>query len=420
MAGGYGNVAWYGLVYVIGRTRIALGLAALGVVWDLAACGGPGAPSTSQPSSTSIRSVSPTSRETSTGCSNMSVVNGWPIARRAALVVVAPVLNFSTAAMQVAIRAGAGGILYLGGDRPPPNLPAQLHGVLAGSPHEMAPLVMADEEGGGVQRLQGIVPSLPWARDMAMAQSPGQVEDLAASVGHQMLQLGVNVDLAPVLDLDGGNGPSASDADGLRSFSPDTAMAARYGVAFLQGLRTAGVLPVVKHFPGLGGASRNTDYGQATTLPLATLRGTGLLPFQAAIAARAPAVMVGNAVVPGLTDLPASLSPDVISGLLRHTLGFDGLVLTDSLSAGAVAQSGYDVPRAAVAAIASGADMILFGSTLIPAQTLLLSPRNVSNSIRQIVDALVRAAASGSVPVSRLNNAVQHILDAVHTNLCTR
>ena len=183
-------------------------------------------------------------------------------------------------------------------------------------------------------------------------------------------------------------------------------------------MQATGVVPVVKHFPGLGGASANTDYGPAATLPLATLRTGGLIPFQAAIAAGASAVMVANAAVPGLTTRPASLSPAVVNGLLRHDLGFDGLVLTDSLSAGAISQSGYQLPQAAVAAVSAGADMVLFGSTLTPAQTALLSPANVSATIGTLVAALGAATTNGSLSVTRLNTAVAHVLAAKHVQLC--
>jgi beta-N-acetylhexosaminidase len=151
---------------------------------------------------------------------------------------------------------------------------------------------------------------------------------------------------------------------------------------------------------------------------VASLRAADLVPFEAAIAAGAPAVMVANAAVPGLTSLPASLSPAVINGLLRHDLGFNGLVLTDSLSAGAISQSGYQVPQAAVAAVSAGADVILFGSTLTPAQTALLSPDNLSSTITRIVGALVAATASGTLSMDRLNTAVSHLLAVKHAQLC--
>jgi beta-N-acetylhexosaminidase len=128
--------------------------------------------------------------------------------------------------------------------------------------------------------------------------------------------------------------------------------------------------------------------------------------------------MIANATVPGLTSLPASVSPAAINGLLRRDLGFNGLVLTDSLSAGAITQAGYQLPDAAVAAISAGADMILFGSTLTVAQTQLLSPSEVAATIGRIVDAIVVATAQGAIAVSRLDDAVSHVLAAKHVQLC--
>jgi beta-N-acetylhexosaminidase len=364
--------------------------------------------------STSVVATTSPSPPSTTSCSNLKEVSGWPVARRAAQLVVAPVLNFDPAVIDVARAAEAGGILVLGSAGPPANLATELSSPTPGG----GLLAMADQEGGGVQRLGAPVPAMPWPRVMAETMTTDQVQALATSVGSSMRQLGIDVNLAPVLDLDAGPGPSARDPDGLRSFSAVPARAARYGVAFMHGMQAAGVVPVVKHFPGLGGASANTDYGPATTLPLATLRTGGLIPFQAAIAAGAPAVMVANAAVPGLTTRPASLSPDVINGLLRHDLGFDGLVLTDSLSAGAISQSGYLLPQAAVAAISAGADMVLFGSTLTAAQTTLLSPANVAATIHTLVAALEAATANGSLAVTRLNTAVAHVLAAKRVQLC--
>ncbi len=330
----------------------------------------------------------------------------------------APVLNFNMAVMEVAGETGVGGVLFLGDASAPSNLAALLRTAFASTPAGLAPLVMADQEGGGVQRLGDAVPSMPWPRTMAQTMTPAQVKALTTRVGASMLQLGVNVDLAPVIDLDAGAGPSTTDPDGLRSFSAVPLTAANYGVAYLQGLVAAGVVPVVKHFPGLGGASANTDYSPATTPPLATLEGAGLVPFRAAIAAGVPAVMVSNATVPGLTTEPASLSPAAINGLLRHTLGFEGLVVTDSLSAVAITDAGYQVPAAAVAAIAAGADMILFGDTATQGQTNLLTPASVTASIDQIVSAIVTTAARGKIPLARVNAAVLRVLTIKHTQLC--
>jgi beta-N-acetylhexosaminidase len=380
-----------------------------------------GSQRTAGPLATRAGTASPSVTSTgSAGCSNLEVIRGWPVARRAALLVVAPVLNFDKAVMQRAAHAAVGGILLLGAARPPSSLAGEVRSTFTTTSSGPRTLVMADEEGGGVQRLEGAVGPIPWPRDLARTMSTAQVADLAASVGRQMLQVGVDVDLAPVLDLDGRDGPTASNPDGSRSFSADPSTAGRYGVAFARGLTSSGVLPVLKHFPGLGGASTNTDYGSATTLPITALRASALPPFQSAIASGAAAVMISNASVPGLTPLPSSLSDEVITGLLRQTLGFQGLVLTDSLSAGAINQTGYGVPRAAVAAVTAGADMVLFGSTVTPAETALLTPDRVTRTIGEIVGAIVDATSAGSLPVTRLDDAVQHVLVAQHVDLCGR
>ena len=339
------------------------------------------------------------------------------MARRASLLLVAPVLDFDMRSAHVAASQGAGGILFLGNATAPAGLAAQLSAAFAGG-SVPSPIAMADQEGGGIQRLTPPVTSIPWPRTMASTMTAQQVESLAAQAGSGMASLGVKMDLAPVADVDSGAGPSSSNPDGQRSFSGDPATASAYTAAFMRGMVRAGEIPVVKHFPGLGGSTGNTYNGPASTQPLSVLESRGFPPFQAAIAAGAPAVMVANATVPGLTSLPASLSPDAIGGLLRGRLGFGGLVLTDSLSAGAISAAGYSLPRAAVAAITAGADMVLFGSTLTPADRAQLAPPAVAANLQAISAAIAAAVASGQLPVSRLDSADEHVLAAAHVSLC--
>lgn len=365
------------------------------------------APKTVAPGTTvAPTTTAPPAPPTTPACSDASVIASWPVARRAAELVVVPSFDFDLSGLHDLIAGGIGGVLFLGDAPAPPDLGAQLAAVEAGAPPGGAPLVMADEEGGGIQRLAGVVTSFPWPRTITATMTPAEAEALGDRVGTQMKQAGVNVDLAPVLDVDGGVGPSTTDADGSRSFSADPSVAAEYGLAFAQGLRQAGVLPVVKHFPGLGGTYGDTDDAPAATEPLSTLTTTGLPPFRAAIAAGAPAVMIANASVPGLTTLPASLSPSVIQGVLGNQLGFKGLVMTDSLSAGAISQAGYSVPQAAVAAITAGADQILFGST--PAV----------ETADQVVAAIVAANQSGTLSTARLDDAVAQVIHAKGADLC--
>ena len=247
---------------------------------------------------------------------------------------------------------------------------------------------------------------------------PSAVRALGQRVGRQMLAAGVSVDLAPVADVDGRPGPSLTNPDGARSFSGDPATSATYTVAFMDGLESSGVLPVVKHFPGLGGTTANTDLAPAATQPLSELATTGLVPFRAAIRAGAPAVMVSNASVPGLTSSPSSLSQAVIGGLLRHRLGFHGLVVTDSLSAGAILTGGRTLPQAAVTAIGAGADLVLFGSTLTPKDTAQLSAPNVQRSYRAIATAISAAVTEGQLPIARLTAAATTVAGAAHDELC--
>lgn len=391
------------------------------VVLLTAACGPeagqPAARSSSSPStSTSLPPVTspPSARPT---CTTASVVRRWSLSRRAAQVVAVPVRDFHVAGATAEVAAGAGGVLFLGSASPPPDLRRQLQ-ALSAHARSVRPLVMADEEGGGVQRLQGLVAPVPWARSMTQSMSVAQTKALAQSTARQMRAAGVTTDLAPVLDVDARPGPSSSNADGDRSFSGDARVAASYGTAFMAGLKAGGVLPVVKHFPGLGGAERNTDVGPAATRPLATLRVRDLVPFRAAIHAGAPAVMTSNASVPGLTSLPSSLSRAVIDGLLRHELGFTGLVVTDSLSAGAIRAVTPSLADATIRALAAGADLVLFGSTLTSADQIALEPAPVLATYRSVVASVVAAVRTGRLSVQRLDDAVGHVLAAKHADLC--
>jgi beta-N-acetylhexosaminidase len=344
----------------------------------------------------------------------------WTDVQLAQQLIAVPSLDFNLPELHSVLASGVGGVLFLGSAPAPGDLGAIVGRANASSPAGVGLLLMADEEGGGIQRLRPVVQNVPWPRDMTTSMTPAQVSSLAARLGTEMRAAGVNVDLAPVLDVDSGSGPNASDPDGRRSFGGTATTAAAYGLAFSAGLRRAGIIPVTKHFPGLGGSSGNTDNGPASTQPISGLRATGLQPFRAAIAGGAPAVMVANASVPGLTTRPASVSSAVIQGLLRNELGFRGLVMTDSLSAGAVRAAGYDVPGATVAAVEAGADMVLFGSTLTPADTAQVNPRAVAATTAAIARAVTAAVDGGQLPMARLREAAGRVLALRGAALCGR
>jgi beta-N-acetylhexosaminidase len=332
----------------------------------------------------------------------------WSTSRLAEQTLAVPVEESDVAAVSSEVRGGAGGIVLFGASAPP-DLPAQL-ALLRRAAGQVAPFVMVDEEGGAVQRLANLVGNLPSARQLGATLSPGAIRVLARGLGERLRAVGVTMDLAPVLDVDGGAGPNASDADGTRSFSAVPAVAAADGVAFAEGLRAGGVIPVVKHFPGLGGATGNTDVVVASTRPWSVLETTGLAPFAAAIHAGVPAVMVAVASVPGLTSLPAALSGGVVEGELRTKLGFHGLVLTDSLSAVSVSGRGYGLPEAAVLALRAGADVVLFNA---PSST-------TAQVTASIVDAVTGAVTAGRLSRSRLVAAAGDVLFAKSVALCGR
>jgi beta-N-acetylhexosaminidase len=208
-----------------------------------------------------------------------------------------------------------------------------------------------------------------------------------------MRSLGVNMDLAPVLDTASRDDPV--DHEALRSFDEDNAIANVYGLAFMRALARNGVVSVVKHFPGLGHADGNTDDGPATVPPLATLERNDLLPFRGAIRAGVPVVMMSNVTEPDWGSGPASLNPAAYAYL--REMGFDGVILTDALDAGAVAATGVDGAQAAVQAIEAGADM-----------AMIVDPSEYADAVA----GLEAAVASGALPRDRVVRSVQRILVA--------
>ncbi len=135
-----------------------------------------------------------------------------------------------------------------------------------------------DEEGGEIERLSNIVGALPWPRQMAEEWTPAQLTEQVAAVARGMRALGMNMDLAPVLDT--ASSTDLIDDENYRSFSENGAVAGEYGTAFLQGLAEGDMIGVVKHFPGLGHANGDTDAGPATDPPLSQLIDDDLVPFK--------------------------------------------------------------------------------------------------------------------------------------------
>jgi len=198
------------------------------------------------------------------------------------------------------------------------------------------PLVAVDQEGGRVQRLRRISTIHPPMREVG-AGGTDAAREAGRALGGQVASFGFNLDFAPVLDVDSN---PANPIIGDRSFSSDPAAVAACGAAFVEGMRSAGVIPCGKHFPGHGDASLDSHLD----LPVIEAdRETILLrelpPFEAAIRAGLPVVMTAHCVYPALdASVPATLSRPVVTGLLRERLGFEGCVVTDDLGMKAISE----------------------------------------------------------------------------------
>jgi len=251
------------------------------------------------------------------------------------------------------------------------------------------PLLLAvDQEGGLVERIRGEVTSLPAFMAAGAAGEPALTRAAHAAVGRELAWTGIDVDLAPDTDVTAG---PRDPVIGSRSAGSDPGTVARQGVAAARGLRDAGVLPVVKHFPGHGSLTVDSHLAlPVQPRPVAQLEGTDLVPFRAAVEAGLPAVMIGHIAVRDLDpDVPATVSRPVVTGLLREGLGFDGLVVSDALEMAAL----RGVPRPAVGFLRAGGDVVLM-------------PADPAATVRSIVGAV----REGALPLRRLHQAAARVL----------
>ena len=215
-------------------------------------------------------------------------------------------------------------------------------------------LVTVDQEGGLVRRLPG--PPKPSAQTIG-SRGAAFAERLGRASGASLKSMGVNVDLAPVLDL--GRPGRAIEGEG-RTFARTPAGVSEVGVGFARGLATGGVAATAKHFPGLGAARINTDNAvQKIRLPAAKIRAADEQPFAAFAQAGGAMVMLSTAIYPALSGKPAALSRAVATGELRDRLGFHGVSITDAL--GSVSARAVGGPaKTALAAARAGTDLVLF------------------------------------------------------------
>ncbi|MET9700126.1 glycoside hydrolase family 3 protein [Streptomyces sp. NPDC006529] len=258
-------------------------------------------------------------------------------------------------------------------------------------------LVAIDEEGGDVTRLEvrgGS--SFPGNLALGAVDDTGLTRGVAHELGRRLAECGVDLNWAPSADV---NSNPDNPVIGVRSFGAETGLAARHTAAYVEGLQAAGVAACTKHFPGHGDTNVDSHHAMPRIdADLDTLYARELVPFKAAIAAGTKAVMSAHILVPALDPArPATLSPQILTGLLRKELGYEGLIITDGMEMQAIAGT-YGIERGTVLAIAAGADAICVGGGLCDEATVL--------SLR---DALVEAVREGALPEERLADAAARV-----------
>lgn len=398
------------------RHRVAAALAV--VVLGLGGCGGGGGTADSVDTTASSGSTSdggtdpagptaggadpgPSASPGPDGCDPSAVVASWPLRRRVAALVMVGVDPSGPGEATTVVEDHHVGGIFVGGDATDLLTGGVLPTLRAGAP--LGLMVAVDEEGGRVQRIEGLDGDVPSAREMAATMTTDEVRDLAARRGGVMAEHGVTVDLAPVVDVS--DQPDRT-VIGDRSWSDDPATVTAYAGAYADGLLEAGVAPVLKHFPGHGEASADSHEGAASTPPLDVLRDRDLLPYAELLPALGTrtAVMLGHLDVPGLTEpgVPASLSPATVR-LLRDDHGFAGVVMTDDLAGMAAVTDRLAPEDAAVDALAAGVDVVLLSGA----------------DVGHLLDVVEAAVADGELTEATIDAAVARVLAYKGVDPCT-
>ena len=223
---------------------------------------------------------------------------------------------------------------------------------------ETPPFIAIDQEGGNVHRLPQPFTHFPAAARIGEKGNIELARRLGRAVAEELKLVGINLNFAPVLDV---NSNPANPIIGARAFGAEPKRVIEIGPAWTQGLRDGGIMPCAKHFPGHGGTDKDSHLALPTVRKtLDELKAVELPPFAHACRDRIEALMTAHVHYPALDpNLPATLSEPIVTGLLRHQLGYDGVVFSDDLEMKAIADN-YGVEQATALAVRAGVDVLLF------------------------------------------------------------
>ena len=275
-------------------------------------------------------------------------------------------------------------------------------------------MIAADQEGGSVYRL-GSGTALPgnMALGATFAQNGTKYANAAGKIiGSELSALGINTNLAPVVDV---NNNANNPVIGLRSFGDDPDMVGALASAIIEGMAAYNVIGTAKHFPGHGDTATDSHYGlPSVDKSLSELMQNELKPYRIAISQGIEMIMTAHILYPQLESdtilsnktgelerLPATMSDDILTGLLKEEMGFGGIIITDAMNMAGVTDK-WDPVQAAVLSIAAGADMLCM-------PTRMYCKADLEN-LDAIIDGIVQAVQDGVIPMSRIDDAVTRIL----------
>ena len=305
----------------------------------------------------------------------------------------------------LALEAGLGGVILFDQDHTTGTRniesPAQLATLTASVRAAAASnvLIAIDQEGGRVSRLRPArgFPATQSQAEIGATDDPQEAFEAGRAMAETMSAAGIDFDLAPVVDVNvNPTNPAIGALD--RSFSEDPAVVAAMAEAEIHGLHEFGVRAAIKHFPGLGSATANTDFDDVDVTR--TWGEDELVPYEVLIAAGMPdAIMTGHMVNDTIDPgIPASLSVETIEGLLRGRLGWTGVVMTDDLGAVAIASS-YTQAEAVALALEAGNDLLLFANQVV----------YVPDLASELVETIVGLVGSGRISERRIDESIDRL-----------
>lgn len=255
--------------------------------------------------------------------------------------------------------------------------------------------ISIDEEGGRVSRLPDDVEKFPSAFTIGLINNQQTAYENGKEIGYTLKRLGINLDYAPVLDIYSNENNTVI---GDRAFSKEESIVSTMGIATMEGIEDADIIPVVKHFPGHGDTEVDSHYGLPIVYKtLEELRNFEFIPFVKAIESGCDVIMVSHIILNEVdSSNPASLSKIVISDLLRKDLEFDKVVITDDMSMGAIT-SIMSIEEACIKSIEAGCDILLLG--------------NAYEEIEQVINSIKLKLYNGEISEEQINKSVKRILE---------